>query len=276
MLCTKGRARGHSRGCTVSSTPSGIEAVQADLSEGQTGPETGEAPMERCERLAERRRARPDRCGSAKHRHGRALLPRSGCFSQFGKYTPRQAGIVLPVYHRGGLHRSAPSAFVRESYASPMVLRDGSTVLSGAAFHRPYGYLLTAGSAEVPDDHPLARPTLPSARHPGPKCPRFLLIRTQCTAPIPPSQPPDPDVSGTSMYTAGHASTSICAPGTPCVQAKTHVDAGVVAGTCSANSSARLASLAERCRTPLPSRRPRASPEPWSRRQSRSRSDRPW
>ena len=30
----------------------------------------------------------------------------------------------------------------------------------------------------------------------------FLMIRTQCRASIPPSQPPHPDVSGTSMYTA--------------------------------------------------------------------------
>src|SRR5688572_31848532 len=63
-------------------------------------------------------------------------------------------------------------------------------------------------------------PRLPTPDTQDPKS-MFLMIRTQGRASFPPSQPPDPDVSGTSLYTRGHPDTSMNPSGTPVVEAET-------------------------------------------------------
>ena len=90
--------------------------------------------------------------------------------------------------------------------------------------------------------------------------PLASAIRTQFRAPFPPSQAPNHDDAGTALYAARTPRyVDICAR-YAMYHSQNTCDAGVVAGSSTATTPSRVASLAARCRAP--DRHGAARPEP--------------
>src|SRR5688500_4804105 len=119
--------------------------------------------------------------------------PPSACSKSSGARLIRLSLFTCIVLHT--------TAVGHESCARSLILFGRATVPAGAGPHRPYGYFLTASSAEVPDDHPVTHHPFPKPDTQNPK-PPVSAIRTQFRASLPPSQPPNPDESGTALYAA--------------------------------------------------------------------------